>query len=230
MGRVDFFIQITFVLLVVLYLRAPWLLMYQAVPSDWELPIHLCTSSTWSSVGTWQARHLTRSEFARLFSIAESESEVAQLCLTLCDPMDCSLPGSSVHGIFQAVVPEWIAISFSRGSSRPRDRTRVSHIVDRRFTVWATREVSTAESCANHHQPQEEEEEEVLVLVLILTEFTWTNHPGSMILFLTWKTKWGTLTRKSSNAFNSKTQSLICKCNWFRHIKVYKHMDVTKQK
>ena len=67
----------------------------------------------------------------------ESESEVAQSCLTLCDPMDCSLPSSSVDGIFQAIVLEWIAISFSRGSSRPRDRTQVSCIVDRRFTVWA---------------------------------------------------------------------------------------------
>ena len=45
------------------------------------------------------------------------ESEVTQSCLTLCDPMDCSLPGFSVHGIFQATVLEWIAISFSRGSS-----------------------------------------------------------------------------------------------------------------
>ena len=45
-------------------------------------------------------------------------------CLTLCDPMDCSLPGFSVHGIFQARVPEWVAFSFSRGSSWPRDRTR----------------------------------------------------------------------------------------------------------
>ena len=53
-------------------------------------------------------------------------------------PMDCSLPGYSVHGMFQAIVLERIAISFSRGSSRPRDRTRVSLIVDRRFTVWAT--------------------------------------------------------------------------------------------
>ena len=50
--------------------------------------------------------------------------------------------GSSVHGIFQAIVLEWIAISFSRGSSQPRDRTWVSRIVDRRFTVWATREVN----------------------------------------------------------------------------------------
>ena len=53
----------------------------------------------------------------------------------LCDPMDCSLPGSSVHGIFQARVLEWIAISFTRGSSRPRDQTQVSRIVDRRLTV-----------------------------------------------------------------------------------------------
>ena len=54
--------------------------------------------------------------------------------------MDCSLQGSSDHGIFQAIVLEWIAISFSKGSFQPRDQTRVSHIVDRRFTVWATRE------------------------------------------------------------------------------------------
>ena len=69
-------------------------------------------------------------------------SEVTQSCLTLCDPMDCSLPGSSVHGIFQARILEWVAISFSRGSSRPRDWTRVSRIVGRRFTVWATRDIS----------------------------------------------------------------------------------------
>ena len=43
----------------------------------------------------------------------KSEIEVAQLCLTLCDPTDCSLPGSSVHGIFQARVLEWDAIAFS---------------------------------------------------------------------------------------------------------------------
>ena len=70
-----------------------------------------------------------------------NESEVAQSCLTLWYPMDCSLPGSSVHGIFQAIVLEWIAIFFSRGSSRPRDRTWVSYIVDRCFAIWAIREV-----------------------------------------------------------------------------------------
>ena len=67
-------------------------------------------------------------------------SEVAQSCPTLCDPIDCSLSGSSIHAIFQARVLEWIAISFSRGSSRPRNRTRVSRIAGRRFTIWATRE------------------------------------------------------------------------------------------
>ena len=47
----------------------------------------------------------------------ESESEVSQSCLTLCDPMDCSLPGTSVHGIFQARILEWVAIAFSPGGS-----------------------------------------------------------------------------------------------------------------
>ena len=59
----------------------------------------------------------------------------------LCDPMECSPPGSSVHGIFQATVLEWVSISISRGSSWPRDRIWVSQIVDRCFTIWATREV-----------------------------------------------------------------------------------------
>ena len=72
---------------------------------------------------------------------SDSESGVAQSCPTLCNPMDCSLPGSSVHGIFQAIVLEWIAISFSSRSSPPSDGTQVSRVVDRRLTVWATREV-----------------------------------------------------------------------------------------
>ena len=70
-----------------------------------------------------------------------SESEVTQSCLTLSDSMDCSLPGSSIHGIFQARVLEWGAIAFSRGSSQPRDRTLDSHIVGRHFTVWVSRKV-----------------------------------------------------------------------------------------
>ena len=51
---------------------------------------------------------------------------VAKLCLTLCDPVDCSPPGSSVHGILQAKILEWVAMPSSRGSSRPRAQTCVS--------------------------------------------------------------------------------------------------------
>ena len=72
---------------------------------------------------------------------SESESEVAQSCPTLCDPMGCSLPGSSIHRIFQARILEWVAISFSRGSSQPRDWTWISCIVGRCFTIWAIRRV-----------------------------------------------------------------------------------------
>ena len=71
----------------------------------------------------------------------------APLCPTLCNPMDCSPPGSSVHGILQARILEWVAIPFSwvaipfsRGSSQPRDQTRVSCVAGRFFTIWATRE------------------------------------------------------------------------------------------
>ena len=69
------------------------------------------------------------------------EREVTQLCPTVFNPIDYSLPCSSIHGIFQATVLEWVAISFSRGSSRPRDWTWVSCIVGRRFTISATREI-----------------------------------------------------------------------------------------
>ena len=65
----------------------------------------------------------------------KKESEVAQSCPTLCDPVDCSLPGSSIHGILQERILEWVAISFSRGSSRPRDWTQVSCIAGRCFTL-----------------------------------------------------------------------------------------------
>ena len=65
---------------------------------------------------------------------------VVCLCPTLCDPMNCSPPGSSVCGISQARILEWVAIPFSRGSSGPRDRTHVSCIAGRFFTIWATRE------------------------------------------------------------------------------------------
>ena len=65
-----------------------------------------------------------------------TEKSCVQLFVT---PMDWSPPGSSVHGILQVRILEWVATSFSRGSSRPRDRTQVSCIAGRIFTDWATR-------------------------------------------------------------------------------------------
>ena len=60
--------------------------------------------------------------------------KVAQACLTLCNAMDCSLPGSSIHGILQARILEWVAVPFSRVSSQLRDRTQVSLIAGGFFT------------------------------------------------------------------------------------------------
>ena len=66
---------------------------------------------------------------------------VSQLCPTLCDSIDCSTPGSSVHGILQERILEWITISFSRGSSQLRDQTWDFCIAGGFFTICATREV-----------------------------------------------------------------------------------------
>ena len=70
-----------------------------------------------------------------------SKKKVKKACPILCNLIDCSLPGSTVHGIFQTRILERIAISFSRKSSWPRDWSRVSRIIGRQFTIWATREV-----------------------------------------------------------------------------------------
>ena len=81
----------------------PWTAAYQATPS-----MGFSRQEDWSELPFPSPMH-------------ESESEVTQSCPTLCDPMDCTLPGYSVHGILQARILEWVAISFSRGFSRPRD-------------------------------------------------------------------------------------------------------------
>ena len=79
-------------------------------------------------------QRLLSSSFINPVLTIRKESEVAQLCPSLCDPMDCHPPGSSVHEIFQARILEWVAISFSRGSSQPRDRTWVSCTAGKFFT------------------------------------------------------------------------------------------------
>ena len=91
------------------------------IPSDYSallefFPVHHEDKKELSREMEWsQKKHKSSCEH---FFPSESESEVAQLCPTLCYPVDCSPPGSSIHGIFQARVLKWVAISFSRGSSQ----------------------------------------------------------------------------------------------------------------
>ena len=70
----------------------------------------------------------------------KSESVSRSVCLTLCNPVDCSPPGPFIHGVLQARIPEWVAIPLFRGYSQPRDWTQVCCIAGRFFTIWATRE------------------------------------------------------------------------------------------
>ena len=76
-----------------------------------------------------------------LLDCACMNAKSLQSCLTLCDPMDCSPSGSSVHGILQARILEWVSRPSSRGSSWPRDGTQVSCIAGRCFIIWDTRAV-----------------------------------------------------------------------------------------
>ena len=75
----------------------------------------------------WISQHPDRKQLSHSNWVIRSES-VVQLCPTLCDPMDCRPLGSSVCGISQSRILEWVAIFFSRGSSQPKDQTWVSHV------------------------------------------------------------------------------------------------------
>ena len=103
--------------------REAWLAAVHGVAKSWT------QLSDWTEWTVWHRK-----------AESESETEGAQSCLTLWDPVDCSLPGSSVHGSLQARILESVAISFSRASSQPRDWTWVSCIAGRCFILWATRE------------------------------------------------------------------------------------------
>ena len=115
---------------------------------------------------------------------------LAQLCPTLCDPMDCSPPGSSVHGILQARILEWVPLSFSRGSSQPRDWTQVSCIIGRFFTIWATREVT----CLYQADPNWHASKNNTVSVC---DWSGTQTHTETPLFLDackwWQSKWGSM-------------------------------------
>ena len=109
-------------------------------------PCHRCPGPGKQSDG-WQVWKVLGEPFAVPDSSILKTSAPTFKCVkvksspTLHNPIACSLPGSSVYGILQARTLEWVALSFCRGSSWPRDQTQVSCIIARRFIVWATREV-----------------------------------------------------------------------------------------
>ena len=101
-------------------------------------------SSLCYTAGTWRISSLDPQYLAL---VNEWMCVHALLCPNLCDPMDCSPPVSSVHGILQARMLEWVVISFSRGSSQPRDWTHVSCIAGKFFTAWAVGEALSTNMC-----------------------------------------------------------------------------------
>ena len=95
--------------------------------------------------------------------------------------MDCSPPGSSVHGILQARILEWVAISFSRGSSRPRDRTQVSCIAGKCFNLWATREALVQETWVQSLGQEDPLEKGIATCFSILAwKIPWTEETGGV--------------------------------------------------
>ena len=109
----------------------------------------IATSFSRRSSWPWDGTHISCIDRQFLYHWASGEDQyhslklwITQSCLTLCDPMICSLPGSSVHRIFQARILEWVAMLFSMGwePSWCRDRTQVSCIAGRFITIWTTRD------------------------------------------------------------------------------------------
>ena len=100
-------------------------------------------SRKWLARGHWVAHRIWgRDGKAGLNATCAMLRLAAQSCLTLCDPVDCNSPGSSVHGILQARILEWVTMPSSKESSQLRDLTQVSHIAGRFFTAWATRDAT----------------------------------------------------------------------------------------
>ena len=94
------------------------------------------------TVPNWE-RSMSRLYIVTLLFNLHAECTVLiapQLCPSLCNPTDYTPPGSSVHGVLQARILEWVAISFSRGSMRPRSWTQLSSTAGRFYNIWATRE------------------------------------------------------------------------------------------
>ena len=108
---------------------------------NWNFTIQQQSLKKNSSIHSVQFSRSVVSDSATLWIAARQASlSTAKSCPILCNPTDCSPPGSSVHGSLQARIPEWVSISFSRGSSWPRDQTWISCIDRRILYHWATRE------------------------------------------------------------------------------------------
>ena len=110
-------------------IATPWIVAHQASLCPWNLP-GKNTGVPFPSLGDLADPQIKPASpaLAGGFFTTEppGEVKVAQSCLTLCDPMDCSPPGSSVHGILHTRILEWVAVPFSRESSQPRDRAQPS--------------------------------------------------------------------------------------------------------
>ena len=114
------------------------------IDTHMEIHIHLiqwiCSQTAWnSSTGALDYyRFSENNSNCRQFAVCYAKSP--QLCPTLCNPADCSPPGSSVHGFLQARILEWVAISFSRGSSHPGEWAYGSCADRQTLYCWAARE------------------------------------------------------------------------------------------
>ena len=126
------------------WMEKPWRVRKGATETVWGSGGKTCESM---KTDCWAGLDISWWAIPQNTLHVKCESEVAQSCPTLFDPMDGIPPGSSIHGIFQARILEWVAISFSRGSSWPRDRTWGFCLAGRGFTVWATRELTLHVKC-----------------------------------------------------------------------------------
>ena len=122
--------------LVFIVLNSKTLLRFSTLLYEIRETGFLWATTVWFSVWTKPENRL---------AAAAAAAKSLQSCLTLCNPIDSSPPGSPIPGILQATVLEWVTISFSRGSSQPRDRIHVSHIAGEFFTSWAIRESSSGQ-------------------------------------------------------------------------------------
>ena len=130
------------------------------IMSSWErlTKIRKCTVWTTRRIKTKGSGDTFDNKCYQIHRFGVYIGKVKWSCSVVSDslrPMDCSPPSSSIHGILQARILEWVANSFSRGSFRPRDQTQVSHIAGRRFNLCTTREAHIRKEEGSIHPERE---------------------------------------------------------------------------